>query len=147
MPNGSYYTFGEFRFDPKGRVLFRSGEMVPLFPKAAEVLACLVESHGQVTTKEDLLARVWPDTFVEESTLTRSISVLRKALGDTPDGRTFIVTIPKRGYRFVAEVREERGGDGFAAAALPPQTVSRTQTVNHLSLNRSQQTKKWIAGL
>jgi DNA-binding winged helix-turn-helix (wHTH) protein len=54
--------------------------MVPLYPKAIEVLACLVERHGQVTTKEDLLAKVWPDTFVEEGALTRSISVLRKAL-------------------------------------------------------------------
>lgn len=107
MQNGSHYTFGEFRFDPKGRVLFRSGEIVPLFPKAMEVLACLLESHGQVTTKEELLAKAWPDTFVEESTLTRSISVLRRALGDTPDGHTYISTVPKRGYRFVAPVHEE----------------------------------------
>jgi DNA-binding winged helix-turn-helix (wHTH) protein len=107
MPNERYYTFGAFRFDPQGRVLYRSGELVPLFPKAIEVLACLVERHGQVTTKEDLLAQVWPDTFVEESTLTRAISVLRKALGDTPEGHAFILTVPKRGYRFVAEAREE----------------------------------------
>ncbi|HVH72860.1 MAG TPA: tetratricopeptide repeat protein [Candidatus Dormibacteraeota bacterium] len=119
MPNESYYTFGEFRFDPKGRVLFRSGEMVPLYPKAIEVLACLMENRGQVTTKEDLLAKVWPDTFVEESTLTRSISLLRKALGDTPDGHTFIVTVPKRGYRFVAEVREESADDDSTRATLP----------------------------
>src|SRR5215472_4595011 len=118
MPNGSYYAFGEFRFDPKGRVLFRSGEMVPLFPKAIEVLACLVENRGQVTTKEDLLAKAWPDTFVEESTLTRSISVLRKALGDTPDGHAFILTVPKRGYRFVAEVREEPAKNGTAGSPL-----------------------------
>jgi len=73
-----------------------------------------------VTTKEDLLARVWPDTFVEESTLTRSISVLRKALGDTPDGHAFILTVPKRGYRFVAEVREEPATKGATTSSAPP---------------------------
>jgi len=118
MPTGSYYTFGEFRFDARGRVLFRAGEIVPLFPKAVEVLACLLERHGEVATKEDLLAQVWPGTFVEESSLTRSISVLRKALGDTPDGHAFILTIPKRGYRFAAAVREQCDGDGFVAAGL-----------------------------
>ena len=124
MPPGSFYTFGDFRFDPRGRVLFRSGEIVPLYPKAIEVLACLVERHGQVATKEDLLAKVWPDTFVEEGTLTRSISVLRKALGDTPDGHAFILTIPKRGYRFVAAVREECGEDGSGATAMAVREIA-----------------------
>ena len=113
MPAGSHYAFGEFRLDPKARVLFRGGEMVPLYPKAIEVLTCLVERHGSVATKEDLMQRVWPDTFVEESTLTRSISALRKALGDTPDGHAFILTVPKRGYRFVAQVQEEPTGEGL----------------------------------
>jgi TolB-like protein/DNA-binding winged helix-turn-helix (wHTH) protein/Tfp pilus assembly protein PilF len=106
MPVASHYAFGEFRLEPKTRVLFRGGEMVPLYPKAIEVLTCLVEHQGGVITKEELMQRVWPDTFVEESTLTRSISALRKALGDTPDGHAFIRTVPKRGYRFVAKVYE-----------------------------------------
>jgi len=147
MPNGSYYAFGEFRFDPKGRVLFRSGQMVPLFPKAIEVLACLMENPGQVTTKEDLLAKVWPDTFVEESTLTRSISFLRKALGDTPDGHAFILTIPKRGYRFVAKVREEPAIDGASASFLcSPESAHDTQARNGLRV-RSSRRLVWIAGI
>ena len=147
MPNGSYYAFGEFRFDPKGRVLFRSGEMVPLFPKAIEVLACLVENPGQVTTKEDLLAKVWPDTFVEESTLTRSISVLRKALGDTPDGHAFILTVPKRGYRFVAEVREEPAKNGTAGSPLDSgSSTPHPQARNGLRAH-SWRRFAWIAGI
>jgi TolB-like protein/DNA-binding winged helix-turn-helix (wHTH) protein/Tfp pilus assembly protein PilF len=107
MPSANSYTFGEFRLDGRSRVLFRSGELVALYPKAIDVLAFLVENHGNVATKEELLERVWPGTFVEESTLTRSISVLRKALGETPEGHSYILTVPKRGYRFVAVVREE----------------------------------------
>lgn len=147
MPNERYYTFGEFCFDAKGRVLLRAGEMVPLFPKAIEVLACLVERHGQVTTKEDLLAKVWPDTFVEESTLTRSISVLRKALGDTPDGHAFILTVPKRGYRFVAEVREEPAKDGAGASPLDvPKPAPNPQTMEGLGVHWSRRFA-WIAGI
>jgi len=116
MASANSYTFGEFRLDSRSRVLFRSGELVALYPKAIDVLMFLVEKHGNVATKEELLERVWPGTFVEESTLTRSVSVLRKALGDTPEGHAYILTVPKRGYRFVAEVREETGD----AASISP---------------------------
>src|SRR5882762_11086640 len=116
MTSASCYAFGEFRLDARSRVLFRGGEMVALYPKAIDVLIFLVESHGHVATKEELLEHVWPGIFVEESTLTRNISVLRKALGDTPEGHAFILTLPKRGYRFVAEVREETGD----AASISP---------------------------
>jgi len=90
--------------------------LVALYPKAIDVLVFLVEKHGNVATKEELLEGVWPGTFVEESTLTRSISVLRKALGDTPEGHSYILTVPKRGYQFVAMVREENAD----AASLAP---------------------------
>jgi TolB-like protein/DNA-binding winged helix-turn-helix (wHTH) protein/Tfp pilus assembly protein PilF len=146
MPAGCYYTFGEFRFDPKGRVLFRSGEMVPLYPKAIEVLGFLLERRGHVATKEDLLAKVWPGTFVEESTLTRSISVLRKALGDTPDGHTYILTVPKRGYRFVAEVREACYGDRFEVQAPLEQKSAGSQLADTARMRRPSQTIR-IAGL
>src|SRR5882762_11775574 len=107
MASASYYAFGEFRLDARSRVLFRAGEIVALYPKAIDVLIFLVKSQGNVATKEELLEHVWPGIFVEESTLTRSISVLRKALGDTPEGHAYILTVPKRGYQFVAMVREE----------------------------------------
>jgi len=91
MPSASSYTFGKFRLDGRSRVLSCSGELVALYPKAIDVLVFLVEKHGNVATKEELLEGVWPGTFVEESTLTRSISVLRKALGDTPEGHSYIL--------------------------------------------------------
>ena len=116
MPSASRYTFGKFRLDRRSRVLSCSGELVALYPKAIDVLVFLVEKHGNVATKEELLEGVWPGTFVEESTLTRSISVLRKALGDTPEGHSYILTVPKRGYQFVAMVREENAD----AASLAP---------------------------
>jgi TolB-like protein/DNA-binding winged helix-turn-helix (wHTH) protein/Flp pilus assembly protein TadD len=118
MPSANSYTFGEFRLDSRSRVLFRSGELVALYPKAIDVLMFLVEKHGNVATKEELLERVWTGTFVEESTLTRSVSVLRKALGDTPEGHSYILTVPKRGYRFVAAVSEETADEGSISPSL-----------------------------
>lgn len=99
------YEFGSFRLDGSTRVLFRGNTVVPLPPKVAEALAVLVENAGQVLGKEDLLRSVWRDTFVEEGSLTRTISILRKALDDG-SGQEFIATLPKRGYRFAATVRE-----------------------------------------
>src|SRR6185369_9880918 len=81
----------------------REGEVVPLTPKVFDILLTLVENSGQVVSKEDLMKRVWPSTFVEEGNLTQNISLLRKALGETPGGVQFIETVPRRGYRFVAE--------------------------------------------
>ena len=72
------------------------------------MLLVLIERRGQIVSKDELMARVWPDTFVEESNLSQNIYTLRKVLGQTEDGQDFIKTIPKRGYRFVADVRETR---------------------------------------
>jgi len=82
-------------------VLTHQGELVPLTPKVFDLLLMLVEKHGQVVEKHQLLDEVWPGTFVEEGNLTQNISVLRKALG----GKQYIQTIPRRGYRFVGDVR------------------------------------------
>lgn len=124
--------------------------MVPLYPKAIDVLTCLVERHGRVASKEDLMNRVWPDTFVDEGTLTRSISVLRKALGDTPDGHAFIVTIPKRGYRFVATVREEcdDGSTRETAATVPePPQIAAQQKIKVASPWRLRTTVLVVLGV
>src|SRR5262245_42979130 len=93
------YEFGPFRLDPSGPLLFRSGEIVPLAPKALEILFVLVERRGALVTKDELVAAVWPDTTVEEGNLAHHISQLRKTLGNE-DGQPYIETIPKRGYRF-----------------------------------------------
>ena len=81
-----------------------------LAPKALETLLALVEQPGRVITKDELLQRIWGDTVVEEGGLTRNISILRKALGEKPDDHQYIVTVPGRGYRFVANVHERPRG-------------------------------------
>ena len=100
------YEFGRFRLKIAERLLLREGEIVPLTPKVFDILVALVENGGQVVAKDDLMKRVWPNTFVEEGNLTQNISLLRKALGETPGGVQFIETVPRRGYRFVAETSE-----------------------------------------
>ena len=99
-----YYEFGRFRLDARERVLLRDRDLVPLTPKVFEILLALVEQSGHVVEKDDLMKRVWPDTFVEEGNLTQSVSLLRKALGEAHGGVQFIETISRRGYRFVATV-------------------------------------------
>ncbi len=101
-----YYEFGPFRLNVAERLLQRSDELVPLTPKLVDTLTLLVESSGHLLTKEDLMEALWPDSFVEESSLTQNISLLRKALAENGNGQQYIETIPKRGYRFVAHVRE-----------------------------------------
>ena len=107
------YEFGPFRLDASERVLSRDGKTVPLTPKAFETLLALVGRSGQVVGKVELLKQVWPDTFVEEATLAQNIFTLRKALGNGQNnGQTFIETVPKRGYRFAAPVREVTNDEG-----------------------------------
>jgi DNA-binding winged helix-turn-helix (wHTH) protein/TolB-like protein/tetratricopeptide (TPR) repeat protein len=100
------YEFGEFRLNAKSRRLFRgpSGELVPLSPKAAELLLVLVQNKDRVLTKDELLEAVWGDTIVEESNLSQTIFVLRKALQENTKEPRFILTIPNRGYRFIGTV-------------------------------------------
>src|SRR5215204_32838 len=115
------YEFGRFRLKVAERVLLREGELVPLTPKVFDILVTLVEHGGQVVAKDALMKRVWPNTFVEEGNLTQNISLLRKALGESPGGAQFIETVPRRGYRFVAETTEtsdERpSGNGHQAVS------------------------------
>ena len=112
MPTRLVYLFGDFRLDPTERVLFRCDRPVPLTPKAVETLLALVERHGRLVTKEELLRIVWPDAFVEENNLAQHISVLRRALGDSDSAAPYIETMPKRGYRFAGGVVKHLEGDG-----------------------------------
>ena len=96
--------FGPFRLDPRARVLYRGDTDVQLPPKAAETLVVLVENAGELVEKEELLRRVWPDVVVGEGSLTRTISILRKALGLRGNGEEYIVTASKRGYRFTERI-------------------------------------------
>jgi len=100
-----FYEFGRFRLSTSDRVLLRDHEVVQLTPKVFDILQALVESNGQVISKDGLMKRVWPDSFVEEGNLTQNISLLRKALGEGHNGNQYIETVARRGYRFVAPVR------------------------------------------
>ncbi len=103
-----FYEFGPFRVDPMRRLLMRNGEPQPLTPKAFDILLVLLLHDGQIIEKVELMRAVWPDTVVEENNLTRNISALRKALGEGPHDHSYVVTVPGRGYSFVASVREVR---------------------------------------
>jgi DNA-binding winged helix-turn-helix (wHTH) protein/TolB-like protein len=98
------YEFCRFRFDPENHLLECEGSPIPLTPKAFEILLVLVQNGSRLTTKEELMRRVWPDSFVEEANLTVNISALRRQLGETPSGQQYIETVPKKGYRFAIPV-------------------------------------------
>src|SRR5215472_5535554 len=137
------YDFGPFRLDLRERVLLREGIYVPLPPKTLDTLVVLIEHSGRIVEKGELIRLIWPDTFVEDVTLAKNVSMLRKVLGES-EGCRYIDTIPKRGYRFVAEVRvlnpatpvtpslpettpaASRGPEAAAGAALPADTPART---------------------
>lgn len=103
-----FYEFGSFTLHPEERRLQRNGEALPLTPKAFEVLLFLVENGGHVLRKEEFLQKVWAGSYVEEKNLADNISLLRKTLGDDPKLPSFIETVPRLGYRFVADVHEVR---------------------------------------
>src|SRR5262249_13455148 len=100
------YEFGPFRLDPAQELLVEGTRKVPLTLKAFQTLLVLVENRGRTLGKDELLQKVWPDAFVEEATLAQNISTLRKHLRDDRETAQYIETVPKRGYRFVAEVRQ-----------------------------------------
>ena len=107
-----FYEFGPFRLDVTERVLLRQGKPVQLTLKAFDTLLVLVERRGHIVEREELMKTVWPDSFVEEGNLTVTISVLRKVLEGGEDGHSYIETVPRRGYRFTAEVRQQRSNEG-----------------------------------
>jgi DNA-binding winged helix-turn-helix (wHTH) protein/Tfp pilus assembly protein PilF len=101
-----FYEFGPFRLNATERMLLRSGRLVPLKPKVFDLLLALVENADRILAKEELMNRIWADSFVEEGNLTVNISNLRRILGQGRNNQSYIETIPRRGYRFVAHVKE-----------------------------------------
>ncbi|WP_458150726.1 winged helix-turn-helix domain-containing protein [Bradyrhizobium sp. UFLA05-109] len=97
-------SFGPFRLLPTQFLLLEEGKPVGLGSRALEILIALLERRGELVSKQDLMARVWPNVFVEPANLTVHISALRRALRDGRDGHRFIVNVPGRGYSFVAPV-------------------------------------------
>src|SRR5262245_1523225 len=104
MAGRELYEFGDFTLDVFERRLLRTGVPVHLPPKTHDVLVELVRDAGRLVTKEELLARVWPETFVEEGILTVHVSNVRRALNDSSSVPTYVETVARFGYRFVAPV-------------------------------------------
>ncbi len=125
-PPANLYEFGDFQLDPAKRRLQRlDGTPVPLTPRVFDTLLYMVEHHDSVLDKERIMAVVWPDSIVEENNLAQAISKLRQVFGETPGSHNYIVTVPGRGYRFVAEVKER--------TAAPP-TLARTAAGGQIPL-------------
>jgi TolB-like protein/DNA-binding winged helix-turn-helix (wHTH) protein/Flp pilus assembly protein TadD len=103
------YEFGPFRVDALRRLLLREGNQVRLPAKAFEILLVLLEGKGRLIEKDELMRRVWPDAVVEENNLTVNISALRRSLTESPGEHRYVVTVPGRGYQFVADVRQLGG--------------------------------------
>lgn len=114
-----FYEFADFRLDCTSRTLWRGAELIPLPPKVFDTLCVLVQRQGEIISKREIIDLVWADSFVEEGNLTQNIYTLRKVLGNDENGKTFIETLSKKGYRFTAQVRLV-GNDG--AVVRPDQT-------------------------
>jgi len=115
-----FYEFADFRLDVSEKTLLRGDNLIPLTPKVFETLQVLVENAGHLLGKDELMQKIWHDHFVEESNLASNIKMLRKALGDDSARPRFIETVPRRGYRFIAAVRENLSENA--------PTISRTET-------------------
>jgi TolB-like protein len=131
------YEFGPFYLDPARRLLLREGKPVSLTAKTFDTLLCLVEHGERVVDKEELLKSVWPDTFVGEATLAQNIFKIRKALGQDPDGHSYIVTIPKRGYRFVGKVSRLENQPASVEEERPPTLSAGAEETASESQNKS----------
>ncbi len=141
-----FYELGPFRIDVANRLLLRDGEPLPLTPKAVDTLLALVQHNGQVLNKEELMKLVWPDSVVEEGNLTQNIYLLRKTLSEGSNGRNYIETIPRRGYRFVGEANEK----SEEAADFPPAEqikIGEKKTNEKLKGSESDETPKLLSPL
>src|SRR5262245_19991249 len=142
------YEFGPFCLDVAERMLMRAGEAIPLQPKAFDLLHVLVQHQGHLLEKDELLKVVWPDTIVEEVNLANNISVLRKALGEGGNGQRFIETVPRRGYRFVAGVRQiERAPVEEESAIVTPVAEPLSLTTPTAAPERSGQWRRLALAL
>lgn len=122
MPENQFYEFGPFVLDTVQHLLLKEQEPVTLTPKTYDALLVLVRNSGRMLPKEELMAALWPDSFVEESNLTQQVSMIRKALGESPGQDRYIVTVPGRGYRFAAQVRAW-------SKEKPPATADRPELI------------------
>src|SRR5215218_6053423 len=144
-----FYAFDDFCLDAlKRRLTKASGEVVQLPPKAFDTLLYLLRNPGKVVEKEELMRVVWADTIVEENNLNQSISAIRRALGERPDEHRFVVTVPGRGYKFVAAVREVADAEAdFVDAEKGPTEPLDAEPATEVAESRTKPARTWIAGL
>ena len=124
------YEFGDFRFDVAEQILLRNGEVAALTPKVFDLLVVLIENHGHLLSKDTLVKALWADSFVEEANLNVTVSALRKVLGEKPNEHKFIETVSRRGYRFVAEVREIKDESETEKSDTTARTFSDAKTLS-----------------
>jgi DNA-binding winged helix-turn-helix (wHTH) protein/TolB-like protein/Tfp pilus assembly protein PilF len=129
LKTGSFYEFGEFRLEPAEQLLIRHGRAVSLPPKAFELLVLLVQNSGRLVSKDQIMLAVWAGSVVEEANLTVTISMIRKALGDREGGTQHIETVSKKGYRFVAPVKEVCGDATVPVLASEGLTLGKADTL------------------
>ena len=120
------YRFGEFTVDADQKVLLFRDKPRPLTPKVFDTLLILVENSGRIVNKEELMSRLWPDTFVEEANLTSNILQLRKSLGDNARHPTYIETVARRGYRFIKPVET----DGLSRSVVAADTAADLDSIS-----------------
>src|SRR5215204_948005 len=135
-PQDRVYRFGDFLLVAEGPMLLREGNRLPVTPRVLNVLRVLVENAGRIVAKETLMAEVWADSFVEEGNLNRTISRLRKILGESPNEYRFVETIPRVGYRFIADVELVQAGGQYS-------TKRKTEAVSQRAENNRRRT--WLA--
>ncbi len=135
-PQASIYEFGEFRVDAVKHLLIKGdGEIIPLTPKVFELLLYLIQNSGKVIEKDELMSAIWTDTIVEESNLSQNISILRRVLGEKRGKHQFIVTIPGRGYKFVAPVQVS-----ISASSITNSVESEIESLKLQNEHKSQKT-------
>jgi TolB-like protein/DNA-binding winged helix-turn-helix (wHTH) protein len=136
--------FGDFRIDPRKRVLARiDGELIPLTPKHFDTLLYLVENAGEVLDKGAMMAAIWPGMIVEENNLNQAISHLRRILGDDGAEHRYILTVPRRGYRFVADVVAVDDAGSAASETIEPESRIDAPAGNRRIRSA---TRRWLQG-
>src|SRR5688572_27241624 len=139
-----FYEFGSFRLDKAERQLLRNGSVVSLTPKAFDTLLFLVENHGHVLEKSELMKALWPGSFVEEGNLSDNISKLRQALGDDRKAPKYIETVARRGYRFIAAVQQVGNENGVDTGETVMTPQDSDQTLKPHPASTGSRAKKWL---
>ncbi len=143
MPENQFYEFGPFTLDTVQHLLLKGEEPVTLTPKTYDALLVLVCNSGRMLSKEELMGALWPESFVEESNLTQQVSMIRKALGESPGDDRYIVTVPGRGYRFAAQVKAWSQEKAPVVAVHPrPELVARVEEDGNERTNPSDATTR-----